>query len=223
MTEPSRNNAGTTRGRPFPPGNPGRPKGSRHKTTQAMQVLLDGEGEALTRKAIELALAGDAVALRLCLDRLLPTLRERPVAVELPPLTGPKDAVAASAALIAAVASGEIAPGKASSKSSLPLSLLAPHPRHDAHTTDTAAIGAWRQSILLLAAIELARLRFPTERPQYRPSSRPRSKSPPATLARLGEGRSPARASSGRPGGMKGNRYCGSAATDHHAHRHIRC
>jgi hypothetical protein len=113
MTEPSRNNAGTTRGRPFPPGNPGRPKGARHKVTQAMEALLAGEGEALTRRAIDMALAGDAVALRLCLDRLLPTLRERPVAVELPPLTGPKDAVAASAALLAAVTAGEIAPGEA--------------------------------------------------------------------------------------------------------------
>jgi hypothetical protein len=113
MTEPSRNNAATTRGRPFPPGNPGRPKGSRHKTTQAMQVLLDGEGEALTRKAIELALAGDARALRLCMDRLLPALRERPIAVELPPVTGSQDAVAASAALLAAVTAGEIAPGEA--------------------------------------------------------------------------------------------------------------
>jgi hypothetical protein len=78
-----------------------------------MEALLDGESEALTRKAIELALAGDTTALRLCIDRLLPTLRERPVAVELPPLTGPKDAVAASAALLAAVTAGEIAPGEA--------------------------------------------------------------------------------------------------------------
>ena len=113
MTEPPRNNAPTTRGRPFPRGNPGRPKGSRHKTTQAMQVLLDGEGEALTRKAIELALAGDATALRLCMDRLLPALRERPIAVELPPVTGSQDAVAASAALLAAVTAGEVAPGEA--------------------------------------------------------------------------------------------------------------
>ena len=113
MIEPPRNNASTTRGRPFAPGNPGRPKGSRHKTTQAMQVLLDGEGEALTRKAIELALAGDATALRLCMDRLLPALRERPIAVELPPVTGSQDAVAASAALLAAVTAGEIAPSEA--------------------------------------------------------------------------------------------------------------
>ena len=32
------------------------------------QALLDGEGEALTRKAIEMALSGDGLALRLCLD-----------------------------------------------------------------------------------------------------------------------------------------------------------
>ena len=87
MDDKPRKYAPITRGRPFPPGNPGKPKGTRHKATQAIQALLDGEGEALTRKAIELALAGDAMALRLCLDRLLPALRERPVSVELPPLT----------------------------------------------------------------------------------------------------------------------------------------
>ena len=113
MSEGVRNNAPATRGRPFQPGNPGRPRGARHKTTLAMEALLAGEGEALTRKAVEMALAGDTVALRLCLERLLPALRERPVTVELPALTTPRDAVAASAALLAAVADGEVAPGEA--------------------------------------------------------------------------------------------------------------
>ena len=67
---------GRRRGRPFAKGasgNPlGRPAGSRHKTTLAMEALLDGEAEKLTRKAIDLALAGDMVALRLCLDRTIP-------------------------------------------------------------------------------------------------------------------------------------------------------
>jgi len=31
---------------------------------------LEGEAEALTRKAVELALEGDVTALRLCLDRI---------------------------------------------------------------------------------------------------------------------------------------------------------
>ena len=51
-------------------GNPnGRAAGSRNRATLAIEALLEGEGEALTRKAIELAKAGDMAALRLCLDR----------------------------------------------------------------------------------------------------------------------------------------------------------
>ena len=57
------------RGRPFikgQSGNPaGRPRGSRNRATRAMQTLLDGEAQALTRKAVELALEGDTTALRL--------------------------------------------------------------------------------------------------------------------------------------------------------------
>ena len=46
-------------------GNPaGKPKGARHRATLAAEALLDGEAEALTRKAVELALAGDGIALR---------------------------------------------------------------------------------------------------------------------------------------------------------------
>ena len=41
--------------------------------------MLDGEAEGLTRKVLEMALAGDTVAMRLCLERILPPRRERPV------------------------------------------------------------------------------------------------------------------------------------------------
>jgi Family of unknown function (DUF5681) len=51
-------------------GNPaGKPPGARHRATMAAEALLDGEVQALTRKAIERALEGDGVALRLCLER----------------------------------------------------------------------------------------------------------------------------------------------------------
>jgi len=61
-------------------GNPaGRPPGSVNRSTRAAIQLLDGEAEALTRKAIELALAGDPMALRLCLDRIVGVRRGRPV------------------------------------------------------------------------------------------------------------------------------------------------
>jgi hypothetical protein len=46
--------------KPGKSGNPqGRPKGARNKTTVATEQLLDGEAEAITKKAIELAKSGD--------------------------------------------------------------------------------------------------------------------------------------------------------------------
>ena len=110
-----RKNAGKTRGRPFEKGNPGRPKGSRNKATLAAEAILDGEAEALTRKTIELALNGDLQALRICLDRLLAPRRERPVRFTLPPINAGADASKATAALISAVAHGELSPGEAAS------------------------------------------------------------------------------------------------------------
>ena len=61
--------AAKQRGRPFQrgqSGNPnGKPKGVRNRATLAAEALLDGEAEALTRKVVEMALAGDSTAMRL--------------------------------------------------------------------------------------------------------------------------------------------------------------
>ena len=113
MTEQPRKYVVGTRGRPFEPGNPGRPKGSRNKATLAAEALLDGEAEALTRKAIELALAGDVTALRLCWDRIVPARKDRPVTFALPNLEHASDAVMASAAIVEAVANGDLTPSEA--------------------------------------------------------------------------------------------------------------
>ena len=114
MTEKSpRKYAANTRGRPFAEANPGKPKGARHKTTLAIESLLEGEHEALTRKAIDMALGGDTTALRLCLERLVPARKDAPIAVDLPPVKSPADTVAASAALLGAVAAGEVTPDEA--------------------------------------------------------------------------------------------------------------
>src|SRR5215471_13932032 len=70
-------------------GNPaGRPPGSRNKATETAELLLEGEAVALTRKAVELALGGDPIALRLCLDRLIPPRRGRKVQLaNVPPVS----------------------------------------------------------------------------------------------------------------------------------------
>jgi Family of unknown function (DUF5681) len=95
-------------------GNPaGRRPGTRNKAMQTAELLLDGEAEALTRKAVELALEGNAVALRLCLERIVPPRRGRPVQLGLPPLRGTADLADTMAAITTAAACGAITPGEA--------------------------------------------------------------------------------------------------------------
>jgi len=95
-------------------GNPkGRPPGARNKATEIAEILLDGEAEALTRRAVELALAGEATALRLCLERIIPPRRGRPVQLGLPPVRNAADLGGTMAAITTAAASGAITPGEA--------------------------------------------------------------------------------------------------------------
>ena len=88
----------------------GRPKGSRNWATLAAEALLDGEAEALSKKAVELALDGDKAALRLCLERIIPARRSRPVTFNLPETATAEDIVTAHDSLLSAVANGEITP-----------------------------------------------------------------------------------------------------------------
>jgi hypothetical protein len=110
---PPRKYATKPRGRPFKPGNPGKPKGARHKVTLAVESLLEGEAEKLTRKAIRLALAGDATALRLCLDRIAPLRKGRPVRFRLPKIATVSDVTSALGSVLKAMASGELSPSEA--------------------------------------------------------------------------------------------------------------
>src|SRR5437870_7617606 len=81
---------GRVRGWPFEKGRSGNPLGRRvgcrNKTTIAAAALLAGEAEALTRKAVGLALVGDPTAMRLCLERILPPCRDRMVKFVTPPI-----------------------------------------------------------------------------------------------------------------------------------------
>ena len=111
------NAAGKQRGKPFGKGQSGNPagkaKGTRNATTLALEALLDGQATALTQKAIDLALTGDMAALRLCMDRILPPRKDRPVTFMLPPIECAQDAAATVSAVLAAVASGELTPADA--------------------------------------------------------------------------------------------------------------
>ena len=106
MTRKSgRNTDGT-----FGPGNSGKPQGARHKATQAALALLDGEAEALTRQAVTMALGGDATALRLCLERIVPPRKDLAVTFDLPRMETARDAAKAAGAVLGAVAHGDLTP-----------------------------------------------------------------------------------------------------------------
>jgi hypothetical protein len=90
-------------------GNPaGKAKGTRNRATLAVEALLEGEAEALGRKAIDMALAGDTVALRLCLERIAPVRKGRAIALDLGPVKTAQDLADAQATIIVAMGSGEI-------------------------------------------------------------------------------------------------------------------
>ncbi|WP_010336978.1 hypothetical protein [Sphingobium yanoikuyae] len=104
MTEKRKNDGRKSDGT-FAPGNRlgGSKAGSRHRVTRAIEEMLEGQHEKLTQSAIDKALEGDMVALRLCLDRIAPPRKDAPVSIDLPPVRSAADAVEASAAVLAVV------------------------------------------------------------------------------------------------------------------------
>jgi hypothetical protein len=89
-------------------GNPaGRPKGARNRATLMAQELLDGEGEAIMRKAIQMAKAGEPIAMRLCIERILPR-RANVVELILPFIQQADDVAEACGSVIDAAAKGTI-------------------------------------------------------------------------------------------------------------------
>ena len=114
----TRNNVGktyTNKQGKFAPGNPGRPMGARHKATRAVESLLEGQSEALTQKAIDMALGSDTQALRLCMERIAPPRKDSPVSFDLPTIKSAQQASEAAQAVLRAVSEGEITPLEAAS------------------------------------------------------------------------------------------------------------
>ena len=90
-------------------GNPkGRPKGSRNKSTLLLEALLDEQSAEVTRKCVDLALAGDSSALRLVMERILPPRKFRTVEIDLPVTKNVDDLLIAQDAVMQAASSAEL-------------------------------------------------------------------------------------------------------------------
>lgn len=93
-------------------GNPaGKPKGAKDRRTE-MRALLQPHAEKLVKKVVDLALAGDVQALRICIDRIIPPVREDRLQVALPDIADAAGCTEAQAAIMRAVASGELLPSQ---------------------------------------------------------------------------------------------------------------
>ena len=99
--------------KPGQSGNPkGKAKGTLHKATRAALELLEGDLEAITQVCIDKAKAGDLLAVKLILDKLLPNRRERSVNLKFPKVKDAQDLPKALEAVMQAVAAGELTPGE---------------------------------------------------------------------------------------------------------------
>jgi hypothetical protein len=99
---------------PFQPGqsgNPaGRPRGARNQMTMIVEELLAGNAEALTRKLIDQAQAGNPASMALLARSLLRQRKGTFIRVDLPELEKASDAPTAVAAIYAAVCAGQLVP-----------------------------------------------------------------------------------------------------------------
>ena len=92
-------------------GNPGgRPPGSRNRAALLMESLFEEESERLTRKAIRMALNGDSHAMRLCMERLYPPRKDRPIDLRLPPTQNVEQLSSALSTVVQAIGDGQITP-----------------------------------------------------------------------------------------------------------------
>jgi hypothetical protein len=100
-------------------GNPaGKPAGARDKRTE-LRELLKPHADDLVRKVVQMALAGDTTALRICIDRLIPPVRESAIKLTLPPSTDIPGCLQAQATVLDAVSTGELLPGEGQALSAL--------------------------------------------------------------------------------------------------------
>lgn len=99
--------------KPGQSGNPkGRPRGSRNRVTLVALAAMEEGADAIARKVVEMAKAGDISAARLVIERLVPVAKERPMFLALPDTSTADGIAQAQDAILQAVAAGELLPGE---------------------------------------------------------------------------------------------------------------
>ena len=91
----------------------GRRPGTKNRAAFLAEKRIEDEAEPLIKTLIEKAKEGHSAELRLCVERILPPRRERPLQFSLPELNTPADALKAIGKIAEAVSHGELSESQA--------------------------------------------------------------------------------------------------------------
>ena len=98
--------------KPGKSGNPaGRPKGIKDRRVALREKLLP-HADQLIEMVTTFAKSGDMQAMKIVMDRIMPPLREEPIHLTIPKITSADDCTRAQAAVVNAVACGELMPSE---------------------------------------------------------------------------------------------------------------
>ncbi len=98
-----------TQGR-FLPGNPGRPRGSRHEALKALDAIGAENAADVMKAVVAAAKGGDMRAAEILLKRLWPERKGRPVLVDLPEMTTAAGIATALGTVAQSVGAGDLSP-----------------------------------------------------------------------------------------------------------------
>ena len=108
-----------TQFKPGKSGNPaGRPKGIKDRRVALREKLLP-HADQLIEMVTTFAKSGDMAAMRIVMDRIIPPLKEEPIHVAIPKIESAADCTQAQAAVVNAVAAGDMLPSEGQAISSL--------------------------------------------------------------------------------------------------------
>jgi hypothetical protein len=110
----------------FTHGNPGKPRGARHRTSLAIEQLLEGAAADVARSLIGAAQCGSLDAQKWILNRCAPARKGRTVVLDdFPEIRGPDDIAPALASIAASVADGVISVDEATAAANVLQKFLA--------------------------------------------------------------------------------------------------
>jgi len=101
-----------SRGR-FSKGNPGRPKGSRNRSTLIAESIFSEGVSDVAGIVVQLARSGDLTAAKIILDRVYPASKDRPISIHVADTSTPEGLSLAVKQIIEATVNGDLLPSEA--------------------------------------------------------------------------------------------------------------